>query len=160
VKGQRGRAPGAGDLAIHQAHPARRLDEDHVRAVIARAVAGEGFAVADLSIVLADHAAVRALHRDWLGHDHDTDVVSFPLDEGAAARREVDGEVYVDLDTAAERAPEFGAAFEAEALRYVVHGLLHLMGHDDATDAQRAAMRRLEDLYLRADERENGGKGE
>jgi ssRNA-specific RNase YbeY (16S rRNA maturation enzyme) len=38
---------------------------------------------------------------------------------------------------------------EDEALRYVVHGLLHLLGHDDATAAGRAAMRRLEDRYLR-----------
>ena len=54
----------------------------------------------------------------------------------------------MDLDTAAERAPEFGVPFEREALRYVVHGVLHLAGHDDATDAGRAAMRALEDVYL------------
>jgi rRNA maturation RNase YbeY len=125
-----------------------RLDERAVRAAAARVLEGEGFTAADLSVVLADHATVRALNRDWLGHDFDTDVVSFPLNEAAAARGEVDGEVYVDLDTAAERAPEFGATFEEEVLRYVVHGLLHLTGHDDATDAGRAAMRRLEDRYL------------
>jgi len=147
-------------IAIHQAHPSLRLDEDAVRAAVARVLDGEGFTVTDLSVVLADHATVRALNRDWLGHDYDTDVVSFPLDEAAATRREVDGEIYVDLDTAAERAPEFGATMEAEALRYVVHGLLHLLGHDDATDEGRAAMRRLEDRYLREGEWEKGGKGE
>jgi probable rRNA maturation factor len=135
-------------VEVHLAHPSRVLDEAAVRAAVARAAAGEGFAVVALSVVLADHAAVHALNRDWLGHDYATDVVSFPLDEDAAARREVDGEVYVDLDTAAERAPEFGAAFEDEALRYVLHGLLHLMGHDDATDADRARIRALEDRYL------------
>ncbi len=145
-------------LQVHQAHPTRRLDEAAVRAAVGRVVAGEEFRIADLSVVLAGHATVRALNRDWLGHDDDTDVVSFPLDADALARREVDGEVYVDLDTAAERAPEFGATFEGEALRYVVHGLLHLTGHDDATDDARAAMRRLEDHYLREEEREKGGK--
>jgi rRNA maturation RNase YbeY len=137
-------------VEVHLAHPTRTLDEAAVRAAVARAAAGEGFAVVALSVVLADHAAVHALNREWLGHDFETDVVSFPLDDEAAARREVDGEVYVDLDTAAERAPEFGAAFETEALRYVLHGLLHLMGHDDATDAARARMRALEDRYLAA----------
>ena len=102
----------------------------------------------ELSVVLADRATVHALNREWLGHDNPTDVVSFPLDEEAAAEGVIEGEVYVDLDTAAERAPEFGAAFEEEALRYVVHGLLHLAGHDDATDADRARMRALEDRYL------------
>jgi probable rRNA maturation factor len=141
------RAEGA--LAVHQAHPSLRLDEAAIHTTVARVLEGEGFTVADLSVVLADHATVLALNRDWLGHDYDTDVVSFPLDEEAAARREVDGEVYVDLDTAAERAPEFGATMEQEALRYVVHGLLHLLGYDDATEEERAAMRRLEDAYLR-----------
>jgi len=102
----------------------------------------------ELSVVLADRATVHALNREWLGHDNPTDVVSFPLDEEAAAEGVIEGEVYVDLDTAAERAPEFGGAFEEEALRYVVHGLLHLVGHDDATDADRARMRALEDRYL------------
>ncbi len=113
-----------------------------------RVAAGEGFAIVALSIVLADHGAVRALNRDWLGHDYDTDVVSFPLDDESPGRREIDGEVYVDLDTAVERAPEFGVPFEQEALRYVVHGVLHLMAHDDATEEARSAMRLLEDRYL------------
>jgi probable rRNA maturation factor len=119
-----------------------------VREAVGRAAAGEGFAIVALSVVLAEHAAVRALNRDWLGHDYETDVVSFALDEDAAGRHEIDGEVYVDLDTAAERAPEFGVTFEHEALRYVIHGLLHLMGHDDGTDARRERMRALEDRYL------------
>ncbi len=135
-------------LSIHLVHPERTLSEAAVRALVERAVAGEGFAIRDLSVVLADHATVRDLNRDWLGHDWETDVVSFPLDDDALPAREVDGEVYVDLDTAAERAPEFGTDFEAEALRYVVHGLLHLMGHDDADADGRTRMRALEDRYL------------
>lgn len=152
------RTTGDEAVVIHQAHPALRLPEAAVRAAVARVLEGEGFTAADLSVVLADHATVRALNRDWLGHDYDTDVVSFPLGEDAAARREVDGEVYVDLDTAAERAPEFGVTMEHEALRYVVHGLLHLLGLDDATEEERAAMRRLEDRYVRDEGR--SAKGE
>ena len=135
-------------LTVHQANPSRSLDEDAVRAVLALAVESEGFMIQRLSIVLADHATVHELNREWLGHDYETDVVSFSLDEAALADKRIDGEIYVDLDTAAERAPDFGASFEAETLRYVLHGLLHLMGHDDATEEQRAAMRVLEDRYL------------
>ena len=140
--------PDDGGLEVHQAHPTRRLDEAAVRGVVDAVCAGEGVRVAALNIVLADHATVHDLNRQWLGHDYETDVLSFVLDEAAQAEGALDGEVYVDLDTAAERAPEFGVAWEAEALRYVAHGVLHLAGHDDATDAQRAAMRDLEDRYL------------
>lgn len=104
--------------------------------------------LASVSIVLADHAQVLQLNRDYLGHDYHTDVLSFDLSapEGEA----VEGEVYVDLDTAAERHREFDTAFETEALRYVAHGVLHLMGYDDATDEGKSIMRAFEDRYLRA----------
>ena len=135
-------------VVIHQAHPEHRLSEKLIGEAVTRAVEGEGFVIQELSIVLADHPAVHELNHEWLGHDYETDVVSFPLNEEALADRRIDGEIYVDLDTAAERAPDFGASFEGEALRYVLHGLLHLMGHDDTTEEQRAAMRALEDRYL------------
>lgn len=138
-------APG---LCIHNVHPSLTLDAAAVQAAVERVVSGEGFVVRDLNVVLTEHAAVHALNREWVGHDRETDVVSFPLDEHAAGLGEVNGEVYVDLDTAAERAPEFGASFAEEALRYVVHGLLHLMGHDDGDEAARERMRALEERYL------------
>ncbi|MEM1117252.1 MAG: rRNA maturation RNase YbeY [Bacteroidota bacterium] len=135
-------------LEIHAAHDTLRLGDEAVRAVVEAVCAGEGVRVLSLNVVLGDHALVHDLNREWLGHDFETDVVSFVLDEAAQARGEIDGEVYVDLDTASERAPEFGVPMEHEALRYVAHGVLHLVGHDDATEAERAAMRALEDRYL------------
>ena len=135
-------------IEVFHEHEALRLDEEAVREAAARVAAGEGVAWTEVNVVLGDHRLVRELNREWLGHDWDTDVVSFPLDEEARARGEIEGEVYVDLDTAQEVAPEHGATFDEEALRYVVHGLLHLVGHDDATDEERAQMRALEDRYL------------
>lgn len=141
-----------GGLQLARAHPTRTLDEAALAALIRRVAGGEGFEIRSLGVVLADGATVHRLNREFLGHDYPTDVLSFSLDEDAAAEGIVDGEVYVDLDTAAERAPEFGTTFEDEARRYVVHGLLHLMGYDDDGDAERAAMREREDHYLKNDE--------
>ncbi|MEM9996307.1 MAG: rRNA maturation RNase YbeY [Bacteroidota bacterium] len=133
---------------VEHAHPTRALDDTTVRATVTRVLNGEGFTVRDISIVLADHATVLDLNRAWLDHDYTTDVLSFNLDEDVLAEGFVEGEVYVDLDTAAERAPEFGTTFETEALRYVIHGVLHLVGYDDATPEQKATMHALEDRYL------------
>ncbi|MEL7168117.1 MAG: rRNA maturation RNase YbeY [Bacteroidota bacterium] len=137
-----------GAIAVVLAHAKRTLDSDIVIAAVQRALYSEGFTARDVSIVLADHATVLDLNRAWLDHDYTTDVLSFNLDEEALAEGVVEGEVYVDLDTAAERAPEFGTTFDAEALRYVVHGVLHLVGYDDATPDEKAAMHALEDRYL------------
>lgn len=148
--------PPSPGLSITHDHPSRQLSDARIRAGVRALVAGEGATVADLGIVLTDHDTVHRLNREYLSHDYRTDVLSFSLrspadptdaDDGTV---EIEGEVYVDLDTAAERCSEFDASFEEEALRYVLHGVLHLVGYEDATDASHAEMQSLEDRYLQA----------
>lgn len=134
-------------VVVSNTHPKRHLDEKIVHKLVALVCTGEQFTLADLSIVLGDHPTVRALNVTYLNHDYNTDVLSFPLNDPEASKQ-VDGEVYVDLDTAAERCTEFGVSFEEEASRYVIHGVLHLMGYLDDTPAGKAAMHAREDLYL------------
>lgn len=133
-------------LLIEHLHADLRLDEAALENLVRAVVTAEGFEIQYLGIILADHETVLALNRDYLSHNYLTDVLSFSLDDANEAV--VDGEVYVDLDTAAERHTEFGTSFEKEARRYVIHGLLHLLGYDDATPAEKSAMRALEDRYL------------
>ena len=140
-----GDGPPEDGLTVSVEHDRLTLDDARVAAVVDAVCTLAGVRVASLSVVLGDHALVHDVNRDWLGHDYPTDVVSFALD---AAPGVLDGEIYVDLDMAAERAPEFGATFESEALRYVAHGALHIAGHDDATDELRAEMRAFEDRAL------------
>lgn len=139
-------------LQIEIEHPTRTLDLDTLTHLIYHVLEAEGFSLTYLGLVLSDHAAIHELNREYLGHDYETDVLSFPLQspEQIAQTHTVEGEIYVDLDTAFEDAPDFHASYEQEAMRYVVHGLLHLMGYDDATDELRTQMRALEDRYLSA----------
>jgi rRNA maturation RNase YbeY len=147
--------PAAASIAVVHDHPTRHLSEDRLRACVEALLETEGATLVDLSIVLTDHDTVHRLNREYLSHDYPTDVLSFSLrtpkeDADEASPIPVDGEVYVDLDTAAERCAEFNATFEDEALRYVLHGVLHLVGYDDSTAAGREQMRAREDRYLRA----------
>ncbi|PSR00336.1 MAG: rRNA maturation RNase YbeY [Bacteroidetes bacterium QS_9_68_14] len=135
-------------LRIEEAHPGgRTLDTEALRALLTRAAAGEDVTLRWLTVVLAGRERVLRLNREHLGHDYPTDVLAFPFAEKGSV---VAGEVYVDLDTAAERHEEFGATPEQEARRYALHGLLHLAGYRDKTDAGRRRMRALEDRYLSA----------
>jgi len=104
---------------------------------------GQGRSCASVGVVFADHDTVLALNTTWLEHDWHTDVISFLLEDDP-----VEGEIYIDVETAMERHAEFGATVQQEVERYVVHGMLHLCGLDDATPEQREAMRVLEDRYL------------
>ena len=135
-------------LAIANVHGARRIDEEALERLIRLVIAGEDCELRSLSVVLADQAQVHALNRAHLGHDYPTDVLSFPLTD---EQQVIDGEIYIDLDTAAERHEEFRASFDEEVRRYVIHGVLHLAGYDDSSPETRAAMRAREDHYLRQD---------
>lgn len=118
--------------------------------VIRHVIDAENGVLVHLSVVLGDHDTVRSLNRQYLGHDYNTDVLAFSLRDEASDDGTVEGEVYVDLDTAAERHDEFGASFRQEVCRYVVHGVLHLLGYSDKTEQGQKRMRTLEDQYLNA----------
>jgi probable rRNA maturation factor len=96
---------------------------------------------ADLTIVLVDDARIQALNRDFLAHDAPTDVLSFPADEpDPETGRLYLGDVVISLARAAEQARERGHAFEAEMQLLVVHGVLHLLGHDHAEAGEKERM--------------------
>ncbi|MDE2996594.1 MAG: rRNA maturation RNase YbeY [Bacteroidota bacterium] len=136
---------GAVSLSITVGNTTDLPDESRITSIAESVFSGEERAFESLSVVLADHETVLALNREWLDHDWHTDVISFLLEEDP-----IDGEVYVDVETAAERHAEFDTTLTQEVERYVIHGILHLCGYDDATDEERAHMRSLEDHYLAA----------
>lgn len=119
--------------------------EDRVKDLVNVVFAGEFTLFESVSVVLADHETVLQLNRKWLDHDFNTDVISFLLEDDP-----IEGEVYVDVETASERFLEFGSDLTSEIERYIVHGLLHLCGHDDASDQEREAMHVLENRYMDA----------
>jgi probable rRNA maturation factor len=96
---------------------------------------------ADLTIVLVDDARIQALNRDFLAHDAPTDVLSFPADEtDPETGRCYLGDVVISTQRAAEQARERGHAIEAEMQLLVVHGILHLLGHDHAEVGEKERM--------------------
>lgn len=141
--------PYSDPLSIQHVHPSRSLPDAQTERLIRHVLDAEGATPVHVSVVLADHDTVRRLNVEYLDHDYNTDVLSFSLRDDDASD-EVEGEVYIDLDTAAERHEEFDTSFEREAYRYVVHGVLHLIGYDDATEEGQHAMREREDEYLDA----------
>ena len=96
---------------------------------------------ADLSVVLTGDSRIQALNRDFLGTDAPTDVLSFPADESdpETGRRYL-GDVIISLPRAADQAAERGHAVAAEVQLLVVHGVLHLLGHDHVKVEEKTRM--------------------
>ena len=105
-----------------------------------------GINSAELSLVFVTGRAIRAINKRQLGHDFVTDVITFDLrSEGSLP---FEGELVICPAEALRNARAFGDPLEREVLRYVAHGILHLLGYDDATVQQRAAMRKEENKLL------------
>lgn len=85
-----------------------------------------------------------AMNEKFLGHKGPTDVITF--DYGGET---LHGEILICPDVAARQAKEFGSTPQMELVRYLVHGLLHLAGHDDRQAAKRKKMKQAEDKWVR-----------
>ncbi|UYV13544.1 MAG: rRNA maturation RNase YbeY [Phycisphaera sp.] len=100
--------------------------------------------------VVCDTEMAKA-HEKHLGEPDTTDVMTFDLADGAAVRgAPVDADLLVCVDEAARKASEHGYSVERELLLYVVHGLLHCLGHDDYDENSYQRMHALEDELLEA----------
>ena len=130
-----------------------RLPLGRARAArVARAVlAAEGARRGSLSIAFVSNRRIAALNRRHLGHAGPTDVISFPL--ASAVPGEVQGDIYIAPGVARENARRHGVPVREELARLVVHGTLHVLGHDHPEGASREASpmwRRQEALLGRA----------
>ena len=107
---------------------------------------------AEISIVLVDDERMQELNREYRKADRPTDVLAFSQLEGEPAKAPEDrvalGDVVVSIDTAERQAAEQGHALENELDLLIIHGVLHLLGHDDETEADAAEMRRHEKRIL------------
>ena len=95
----------------------------------------------DLTIVLTDDKRLRELNRDYLGIDAPTDVLSFPASETdpETGARYI-GDILISIPRAQDQAAAAGHALESEVQLLVVHGVLHLLGHDHAEPKEKARM--------------------
>lgn len=112
-----------------------------------------GFRAYELAIHLVSTRKMTQINEDFLKHDGPTDVITFNLREMLAlpeSTTELAGEIYICVRVAENQASEFSTTWQEELVRYVVHGVLHLTGHDDLVPEKRRAMKREENRLLRA----------
>ena len=85
----------------------------------------------EISVVLCADPFIRDLNARWRGKDKPTDVLSFAQEDDPGLL----GDIVISLDTAARQAAAAGWTLENEVSLLGIHGLLHLLGYDDETQA-------------------------
>ena len=122
------------------------LDLDAVRSWVTTVVEQQGYQVGELWYYFCSDETLLSINRERLGHDFYTDIITFPLDDGAGP---LNREFCISLDRVADNALQFGCSYESELLRTIIHGVLHLVGFDDLTDEDRTTMRSMEQKCLK-----------
>lgn len=108
---------------------------------------------AEISVTLLPPHRMRTLNREYHGVDASTDVLSFRLDTRRGVRpTALVGDVYVCPEVAEASAAEHRVGADEEILRLVIHGILHLLGHDHPEGSERydSEMFRLQEAVLAA----------
>lgn len=140
--------PSAVRITIQNRQTTRRIDPARLRrlaaAVVARLAPGAG---ADLCLHLVTPARMARLNEHFLGHPGPTDVITFDFSEGEPGW--LYGEIYICPQVAVEQARHYACPWQEELMRYVIHGVLHLLGHDDQAPAARRRMKAAENRALR-----------
>ena len=112
------------------------VSRSRVREAAVAALDAERVRNAMLSITFVGRAAMSGLNRRYLRHDGATDVISFGLGR-IEKRGAVVGDIYICPEVARDNAKRQGVPIGEEVLRLVVHGTLHVLGHDHPTGASR-----------------------
>jgi probable rRNA maturation factor len=95
----------------------------------------------ELSIVLTDNARLHELNLNYLGVDSPTDVLSFPASEtDPETGARYLGDILISIPRAQAQADAAGHPLESEVQLLVVHGVLHLLGHDHAEPEEKSRM--------------------
>jgi probable rRNA maturation factor len=145
------------ELTIRNRQRARALDVRLLRKIITAALTEQlQLEQVELGVTLVGAAEMARVNWQFLQHAGSTDVITFDHTEAqvsrksaAAGRREICGELYVCVDDAVAQARSFRTIWPAEVVRYIVHGILHLCGHDDHRAAARRVMKQEENRLVR-----------
>ena len=102
----------------------------------------------ELGVKIVSSPEMARINERYLQHAGSTDVITFNYLE-AAQKKRIHGDIYACIDEAIDQAKRFGTSWKEELVRYVVHGILHLLGYDDRTAQLRKRMKRVEDQLVR-----------
>ena len=122
----------------------------------------------ELGVRLVARAEMIRLNRQFLNHEGSTDVITFDYHANARRARRlprsvaahcqargdadpaIHGEIFICMDDAVAQARQFHTTWQSELIRYLAHGVLHLLGYEDLNPAARRRVKREENRLLRA----------
>lgn len=145
------------EVEIDDSQKVLKVDHRRLVDVVRFVLAAEKCVSASISIAIVDNETIHDLNVRYLQHDYPTDVLSFLLEEEFDAAllpipksaprgcgKRIEGEIILSAEMAKQMAAKYRWRPLDEVTLYVVHGLLHLCGHDDVTQKKQTLMQQRE----------------
>ncbi len=107
----------------------------------------EGYDMGEVNIIFCSAQRLLEINREYLQHDYYTDIITFDYSD-LVETKVISGDLFIDIETVADNATQYGATPLEEMHRVIVHGVMHLCGQGDKNPEDAAAMRAKEDKYL------------
>jgi probable rRNA maturation factor len=106
----------------------------------------EGIRAYELGLVFVEPAEMAYINENFLNHTGSTDVITFDYSAEVPCPSDthVAGEIVVSISDAIEQSVLFRTTWQSEVIRYIAHGILHLLGYDDLESKARAVMKKAE----------------
>ncbi len=104
----------------------------------------EGCDLGEITIIFCTDEELLELNKKHLSHDYFTDIITFNYNDGTM----LSGDLFVSTDRILDNAKQLEVPFTEELHRVCYHGVLHLVGYNDKTDADCLLMREKENFYL------------
>ena len=153
IRSARPRPSPAMDLVIANRQRKRKINRRRLRQIVSGLCAELGIPEITLGIHLVGASEMTRVNETFLRHAGSTDVITFdhsdPVTGLRPATSPLHGELFVCVDEAVLQAKQFRTRWQSEVVRYIVHGVLHLQGHDDRRAADRRRMKGEEDRLVR-----------
>jgi probable rRNA maturation factor len=154
------------NLVIANRQRTKKINARLLRQIVSMLFAELEISEAELGINLVGAKEMARVNWQFLQHEGSTDVITFDYSDAGQASRlshskrskngdrrdacpALHGELFICVDDAVAQAKEFGSSWQAEVVRYAVHGVLHLLGHDDLRPDLRRKMKREENRLVR-----------
>jgi len=124
------------------------LDQEELEKHAEFLINNEKKELGDVSIIFCSDEYLLRINEEYLNHNYYTDIITFDYCENTV----ISGDLFISLERITENAGKFRTTFNKELYRVIFHGLLHLVGFKDKTDAEQEKMREKEEFYLKGTE--------
>lgn len=116
-----------------------------IKSWIKQVIEKEDKKLGNISYVFCNDEQELEINKQFLNHNFFTDIITFDYVE----KNVISGDIFISIDCVKENSKTFETDFNAELFRVIIHGVLHLLGHDDKTTEEKSIMREKENECLK-----------